>query len=136
MNNVYFFSRHEAQQQMVYHLGGINQQFKGTISGVKRVGDNIEFQELPLGETTPVVHTIPFDSVIVTVAPLPIQEAWLKAGVSLLLAPQTKRQATESGETVFLYAGLLRIKRIIVDTEQWAGAPVSLKDKHSERSAM
>ena len=137
MTNVYFFSRHEAQPQMVADLGGtITQQFRGTISGIKRVGDSIEFQEIPLGETTPVVHTIPADSIVVAVAPLPLQEAWLKARVATFLAPQNKRETTESGEVVFNYAGLLQVLKIEVVTQQWVGAAVSLEDKHAERSAL
>lgn len=137
MANVYFFSRHEAQEAMVSDLGSsITQQFRGTISNIKRVGDNIEFQEIPLGETAPVVHTIPANSIVVAVAPLPLQEAWLRAGVATFLSPQNKRETTKSGEVVFNYAGLLQVLKIEVVTQQWVGSAVSLEDKHAERSAL
>ena len=137
MTNVYFFSRHEAQPQMVADLGGtITQQFRGTIFGIKSVGDGIEFQEIPLGETEPVAHTIPSESIVVAVAPLALQEAWLRSRVSVFLSPQNKRETTESGEIVFNYAGLLQVLKIEVVTQQWVGAAVSLEDKHAERSAL
>ena len=135
--NVYFFSRHEAQAQMVADLGGtIAQQFKGTISNIVRDGDNIKFLEMPLGESEAIAHSIPKDSIVVAVAPLPIQEQWLKAGVSVFLAPQNRRETTDSGEVIFNYAGLLRILKIEVVTEQWVGASPTLEEKHLERSAL
>ena len=135
--NVYFFSRHEAQPQMIADLGGaIAQQFKGTISNIVRDGDNIKFLEMPLGETEAVAHSIPKDSIVVAVAPLPIQELWLKAGVSVFLAPQNRRETTDSGEVIFNYAGLLRILKIEVVTEQWTGITPTLEEKHLERSAL
>ena len=83
--NVYFFSRHEAQDQMIADLGGtITQQFKGTISNIAIFDDRIKFLEMPLGgETETIAHSIPKDSIVVAVAPLPIQELWLKAGVCI-----------------------------------------------------
>ena len=134
--NVYFFSRHEAQAQMTSDLGGITQQFKGTISNIRRNGDAIEFQEIPLGESEAIAHSIPANSIVVAVAPLPIQEQWLKGGVSVFLAPQNRRETTDSGEVIFNYAGLLRILKIEVVTEQWVGASPTLEEKHLERSAL
>lgn len=135
--NVYFFSRHDAQPQMITDLGGtITEQFKGTISSIVKDGDNIKFLEIPLGETEAVAHSIPKDSIVVAVAPLPIQEQWLKAGIAVFLAPQNKRETTEDGQVLFNYAGLLRILSIEVVTEQWAGASPTIEDKHLERSRL
>lgn len=135
--NVYFFSRHEAQSQMITDLGGtITEQFKGTISNISKDGDNIKFLEIPLGETEAVAHSIPKDSIVVAVAPLPIQEQWLKAGIAVFLAPQNKRETTEDGQVIFNYAGLLRILSIQVVTEQWTGASPTIEDKHLERSKL
>ena len=134
--NVYFFSRHEAQEAMVADLGGkIDAQFRGTISNIKRKDGTVSFDEVPLGESSPITHHIPENSIIVAVCPLPLQQAWLQAGVTLLL-PQNRRETTSSGEVVFNYAGLLRVKKICVETEQWAGATPTVEQKHSERSAL
>jgi hypothetical protein len=135
--NVYFFSRHDAQAQMIADLGGaITQQFKGTISNIVVFGDRIKFLEMPLGETEAIAHSIPKDSIVVAVAPLPLQELWLKAGVSVFLAPQNKRETTQDGQVIFSYAGLLRILKIDVVTEQWVGVTPTTEDKHLERSAL
>jgi hypothetical protein len=134
--NVYFFSRHEAQDQMINDLGGtITQQFKGTISNIVKDGDRIKFLEMPLGETEAIAHSIPKESIVVAVAPLPLQESWLKAGVSIFLAPQNKRGTTQDGQVIFSYAGLLRILKIEVVSEQWVGVTPTTEDKHLERSA-
>ncbi|MFM6253373.1 MAG: hypothetical protein ACKPEQ_30240, partial [Dolichospermum sp.] len=61
-----------------------------------------------------------------------LQQQWLEAGVRFLLIPQNKKE-TVNGEIVFLYSGLLRMKGIIIDSEQWSGIPVSLQEKHLER---
>jgi hypothetical protein len=135
--NVYFFSRHEAQPQMVADLGGvITKQFKGIISNISKDGDHIKFLEIPLGETEAVSHSIPKDSIAVVVAPLPIQDLWLQSGVAILLSPQNKRETTKDGQVIFNYAGLLRILSIEVVTEQWAGASPTIEDKHLERSRL
>jgi hypothetical protein len=52
-----------------------------------------------------------------------------------LLIPQTKREVID-GNTVFFYTGLLWMKRIIIDAEQWAGMPPTTEQKHAERSAL
>ena len=66
--NVYFFSRHDAQAQMIADLGGtITQQFKGTIFNVVSDGDRIKFLEMPLGETDAIAHSIPKDAIAVMV---------------------------------------------------------------------
>ena len=134
--NVYFCSRHEAQTQMITDLGGVStRQVKGTISNIVKDGDNIKFLEIPLGETEAISHSIPKDSIVVAVAPLPIQEAWLKAGIEVFLAPQNKREVID-GVTTFRYAGLLRVLKIEVITEQWTGASPTIEDKHLERSKL
>ncbi len=135
--NVYFFSRHEAQPQMITDLGGtITEQFKGTISNIVKDGDNIKFLEIPLGETEAVDHSIPKDSIAVVVAPLPIQDLWLQSGVAILLSPQNKRETTKDGQVLFNYAGLLRVLKIEVVTEQWVGLAPTIEDKHLERSKL
>ena len=122
---------------MVADLGGtITEQFKGTISNISKDGGSIKFLEIPLGETEAVSHSIPKDSIVVAVAPLPIQEQWLKAGIAVFLAPQNRRETTEEGQVIFNYAGLLRILKIEVVTEQWTGASPTLEDKHLERSKL
>lgn len=151
MANVYFFSRHNPTPEMVADLGGsLTQQFMGSIKDI-RSGVNqdstkiITFTESPLptreeqeAGITPaeVKWSIPADSVVVAVAPLPLQIDWLKAGVSTFLVPQNNRVVLEDKSVVFNYAGLLHIKSIVVESEQWAGAAPSLEQKHSERSAL
>ncbi|MFM6882010.1 MAG: hypothetical protein ACKPKK_15395 [Dolichospermum sp.] len=131
--NIYFFSRHNPLPEMVAELGGhLTYQYRGTISSVRKDGDNIKFLELPLDGSNAVSHTISSDSIVVAVAPLALQQQWLEAGVRFLLIPQNKKE-TVNGEIVFLYSGLLRMKGIIIDSEQWAGVPVSLQEKHLER---
>ena len=135
--NVYFFSRHEAQQQMITDLGGtITKQFRGTISNITKDGDHIKFLEMPLGKTEAVAHSIPKDSIVVAVAPLPIQDLWLQSGVAVLLSPQNRKETTKDGQVIFHYSGLLRILRIEVVTEQWAGASPTIEQKHLERSKL
>ena len=135
--NVYFFSRHDAQEQMVADLGGtITEQFKGTISNISKDGDSIKFLEIPLGETASVSHSIPKDSIAVVVAPMPIQDLWLRSGVAVLLSPQNRRETTKDGQVLFNYAGLLRVLKIEVVTEQWTGASPTIEDKHLERSKL
>ncbi len=135
--NVYFFSRHDAQQQMITDLGGtITEQFKGTISSIVKDGDHIKFLEIPLGETASVSHSIPKDSIVVVVAPMPIQDLWLQSEVAILLSPQNKRETTKDGQVLFNYAGLLRVLKIEVVTEQWVGLAPTIEDKHLERSKL
>ena len=135
--NVYFFSRHTASQKMIADLGGtITNQFTGTISNIKRVGNSIEFQELELQEKCVTKHLIDVDSIIVAVAPLPLQIEWLNAGLQTLLIPQTTRSFDSSGSVVFSYSGLKRLKSIIIDSEQWSGVAPTVEQKHAERSAL
>ena len=131
--NIYFFSRHDPLPEMVTELGEITKQYRGTISSIQRDGDTIIFLELPLDGGDTISHSIPVNSIVVVVAPLPLQQEWLKAGISVLLVPQNKKEIVNR-EAVFNYSGLLRILDIKVISEQWAGNPVSLQEKHSERS--
>ncbi|MFM6223300.1 MAG: hypothetical protein ACKPKT_06725 [Dolichospermum sp.] len=130
--DVYFFSRHNPLPEMVAELGKITFQYRGTISSIKKDGDTIKFLELPLDGSNAVLHSIPANSIVVAVAPLTLQQQWLEAGIQFLLIPQNRRQVI-GGEIVFLYSGLLRMKGIIIDSEQWSGIPVSLQEKHLER---
>ncbi|MFM6604929.1 MAG: hypothetical protein ACKPH3_12760, partial [Dolichospermum sp.] len=93
------------------------------------------FLELPLDGSNAVSHTISSDSIVVAVAPLALQQQWLEAGIKFLLIPQNRRQVID-GEIVFCHSGLTRIKEIIIDSEQWSGIPVSLQEKHLERSTL
>ena len=105
--NIYFFSRHNPSPEMVAELGEITHQYTGTICSIERDGDTVKFLELPLDGFDTISHTIPIDSIVVVVAPLPLQEKWLKAGINVLLIPQNKREIVD-GEAVFSYSGLLR----------------------------
>lgn len=132
---VYFFSRHTADDKMVNHLGGeIAAQYTGTISNIKKQGDFVSFAETPLDGGVPTTHTIDPDSIVVAVCPLNLQVEWLRTGVTLLV-PQTRREV-ENGSTVFSYCGLVRIKKVEIISEQWAGEPASAQEKHLERVAL
>lgn len=138
---VYFFSRHKPDPKMIEDLGGsITAQIKGTINGIRRTGDTITFSEIILAENTDSVqeikqHTISANSIVVAVAPLTLQIQWLDAGIKTFLIPQTTREVVD-GKTIFSYAGLKRIKRIIIDEEQWSGVAPTIEQKHAERSAL
>lgn len=126
---------------MIEDLGGsITAQIKGTISGIRRDDNSITFSEIILAEGTDSVqeiicHTISVDSIVVAVAPLTLQIQWLDAGIKTFLIPQTTREVVD-GKTIFSYAGLKRIKRIIIDEEQWSGVAPTIEQKHAERSAL
>ncbi|MFM6224190.1 MAG: hypothetical protein ACKPDM_28200, partial [Dolichospermum sp.] len=109
--DVYFFSRHNPLPEMVAELGKITFQYRGTISSIKKDGNNIRFVELPLDGSNAVSHTIPANSIVVAVAPLALQQQWLEAGIKFLLIPQNRRQVID-GEIVFCHSGLTRIKEI------------------------
>lgn len=138
---VYFFSRHKPDPKMIEDLGGdITAQISGTINGIRRTGDTITFSEITLAENTDSVqevkqHSIPADSIVVAVAPLTLQIQWLDAGIKTFLIPQTTREVV-NGNTIFSYTGLKRIKRIIIDEEQWSGIAPTVEQKHAERSAL
>jgi hypothetical protein len=65
-----------------------------------------------------------------------LQIEWLNAGIKSLLIPQTTRELNEEGNPIFSYTGLVRIKRIVVEKEQWSGLPPTIEQKHTERSAL
>ena len=137
---VYFFSRHKPDPKMIKDLGGAITQIKGTIKDIRRTGDTITFSEIILAENTDRVqemrqHTISANSVVVAVAPLYLQIEWLNAGIETFLIPQTTREVV-NGNPIFSYTGLVRIKRITIDKEQWSGLPPTIEQKHTERSAL
>lgn len=138
---VYFFSRHKPDPKMIQDLGGsITAQIRGTISGIRRTGDTITFSEIILAEGTDIVqeiicHTISVNSIVVAVAPLTLQIQWLDAGIKTFLIPQTTREVVD-GKTIFSYTGLVRIKGIVIDKEQWSGVAPTVEQKHAERSAL
>lgn len=114
IERIYFFSRHEPTAEMYADLGKIDYQFRGTIDRVRREGDCILFRDSIQGE-----NSIEANSIVVAVAPLPLQEAWLKAGVGTLLLPQNNREVTADGQVWFQYAGLLQVLSIEVKTKPW-----------------
>ena len=125
---------------MIKDLGGSITQIKGTIKDIRRTGDTITFSEIILAENGDAVqeikqHTISANSVVVAVAPLYLQIEWLNAGIETFLIPQTTREVV-NGNPIFSYTGLVRIKRITIDKEQWAGLPPTIEQKHTERSAL
>lgn len=139
--DVYFFSRHKPDPKMIEDLGGsITAQIKGTINSIRCTGDAITFSEIILAEDTDAVqeirqHSIPADSIVVAVAPLLLQIQWLDAGIKTLLIPQTTREVVD-GKTIFSYTGLVRIKGITINKEQWSGIAPTVEQKHAERSAL
>ena len=138
--SIYFFSRHKPDPKMIKDLGGAITQVKGTIPGIRRFGDTIIFSEIILAENTDRVqemrqHTISANSVVVAVAPLYLQIDWLNAGIKTFLIPQTTREVV-NGNPIFSYTGLVRIKKITIDKEQWSGLPPTIEQKHAERSAL
>ena len=138
--SIYFFSRHKPDPKMIKDLGGSITQIKGTIKDIRRTGDTITFSEIILAENTDRVqemrqYTIPVDSVVVAVAPLTLQIEWLNAGVKTFLIPQPTREVV-NGNPIFSYTGLVWIKRIVVEKEQWSVLPPTIEQKHTERSAL
>ena len=138
--SIYFFSRHKPDPKMIKDLGGAITQIKGTIKDIRRTGDTITFSEMVIDENGDAVqevchHTIPVDSTVVAVAPLMVQIDWLNAGIKTLLIPQTTREVV-NGNPIFSYTGLVRIKKITIDKEQWSGLPPTIEQKHTERSAL
>jgi len=118
----YFFSRHEAVQEMINLLGGeIHQQFRGTISNVKREGNEITFTEQMGDEITK--RSIPVTPGMRVVAPVSLQADWLRAVGSdgLVLLPQNNRVMKSDGTYEFRFAGLKRLVKIEVITEDFTG---------------
>lgn len=131
----YFFSRHEAAPEMIQHLGGIiDYQFRGTISGIRRVGDVIQIVENL--NYTDNHYDIPANSTVVVVGPTSLQLSWLAAGVGRLLVPQTEREVDALGVVTFRYTGLLWVKEIQVVSEQFAGHAPTSERKAAERKAL
>lgn len=120
--NIYFFSYHIPDPEMIQDFGGsITAQFKGSISDIIARDNQISFTEtLHIGgETCKVCHTIPAESIVVTEAPLALQEAWLKAGVATLLIPQVKREVKDWAHHTSKYDGLIQVHKIEVTTSPW-----------------
>lgn len=115
---LYFFSRHDASPLMIKHLGReIDLQFKGTILNLRGNETAIQFDEAIDGELTP--YQIPRDSIVVAVASLDLQVAWLATGVHKLLIPKTHREVTSDGEAVFIYTSLKWVKSIVIESEEF-----------------
>lgn len=113
---VFFFSRHTPSPLMIEHLGQeIETQFEGTISNIRGDEATIQFDETI--DETKRSYRIPRNSVVVAVAPLDLQIAFLSAGVSKLLVPKTDRVVDSDGKATFTYVGLRWIKSIAIDAE-------------------
>lgn len=136
---IYFFSRHNPDPKMFQDLGkhDLFCQIAGTISNVRQDDDGnlISFTEAD-SEGNIIKRYVPRDAIIIAVAPLPLQEAWLKAGAKTLLIPQNNRETTPEGKVVFNYAGLLQVHSIRVVTSQWSGATVRGEQKVKKRAAL
>jgi hypothetical protein len=135
---VYFLSRHEATKEMVAELGGINAQFTGNIFNPSRKGDMILFTQEDIETMAKVDFAIPANSIVVAVAPLPLQQQWLAAlgNDGVFLIPQNNRIVHPDKSVEFRYSGLLWVKRIVIETEQWAGRTPSTEEKAQERIAL
>ena len=131
--DIYFFSSHDPDPEMIQDLGNsITAQFKGSISDIFAIGNEISFTEtLHIGgQICKVCHTIPAESIVVTEAPVVLQEAWLKAGVATLLIPQVKQVAKGWGHHAFKYDGLTQVHKIEVVTSPWARRESEKTVKH------
>ena len=121
--DTYFLSGHTPDPAMIRDLNGsITARFKGCISDIHARDSQISFTEtLHIGgETCKVCHTIPADSIIVTDAPLALQAAWLKAGITTLLIPQVKQETGGWGHHAFKYDGLTQVHKIEVVASPWS----------------
>lgn len=136
---IYFFSRHDVSNLMIEHLQEKLQsveivQFKGTISSIRKTNNGVTFQEIieVNGEKNNQVQQIEFNPTIIAVCPLPMQIEWLNAGANLFIPQATKVPVGETGAE-FVYTGLLHIKKIVVESEQWAGSAKSVEEVIEQR---
>ncbi len=120
--NIYFFSNHTADTQMLKDLGApLKAQFRSPISDIHRKGNQIAFTETIFmgGQTIKSCHTIPAESIVVVEGSILLQDAWLKAGVTTLLVPQIHQEMDAKGKVLFKYDGLLQVQKIEVLTSKW-----------------
>lgn len=120
--NIYFFSSHTPDPQMVRDLGvTIKSQFKGCISDIHAQGNEIVFTETLYigGQTIKACSAIPQNSIVIVEAPPVLQGAWLKAGIQTLLIPQMKQEIDLRGCHTFTYCGLIQVHKIQVETSPW-----------------
>jgi len=145
--NIYFFSSHTPDPQMVKDLGAaIKSQFKGCISDIHVQGNQIVFTEtLHIGgQTIKTCSAIPQESIVIVEAPPVLQEDWLKAGIQTLLIPQIKQEIDSRECHTFTYCGLIQVHKIQVETSPWSSRqfddqnnnqlafnePVKVEEKH------
>jgi hypothetical protein len=131
---VFLFSRHAATPEMISAVGKITQQFEGNIFDPIRVKDMVKFTI----EKEKIAHFIPAQSIVIAVAPLPLQQQWLTAlgEDGVFLVPQDNRIVLEDQSVLFQFAGLLWVKRIEIVTEQWSGLSPTLEDKAKQRALL
>jgi len=120
--NIYFFSDHAPDPQMIKDLGApITTRFKGDISDIQALSNLISFTETLFigGQRIIARRTIPAESIVIVEAPPILQEAWLAAGVPILLVPQIKQNVGVWHSVVFQYCGLVQVHKIEVVTSVW-----------------
>jgi hypothetical protein len=122
--NIYFFSYHVPDPNMIKNLGTtVTTQFKGEISEIHSKGNQIFFIETLFmgGQKIRASHTIPTESIVIVEAPPILQGDWLTAGVSTVLVTQMKPETTAWGAVVLNYCRLIQIHKIDVITSPWSG---------------
>lgn len=119
--DIYLFSYHAPDPEMIKELGTLTAQIKGEISNIHSQYNLISFTETLFigGQKIKVNHTIPADSIVIVDAPPILQEDWLAAGISTLLVPQTHEEPGPWGLLTFKYAGLLQVHKIEIVTSFW-----------------
>lgn len=120
--NIYYFSNHTADAQMLKELGtSITAQFRSPISDIHKKGNQIVFTETLFmgGQTIKSCHTISAESIVVVEGSILLQDSWLKAGVATLLVPQIHQEMDNREKVLFKYDGLLQVHRIEVVTSKW-----------------
>ena len=126
--NIYFFSTHTPEPQMIADLGGsLTAQFKGIITDIHALDDQISFTETLYigGHTIKAGHTIPAKSIVIIDAPPLQQKNWLETGVPVLLVPKIKQEKGAWGKVVFIYCGLMQVHKIEVITSEWVNPKVA-----------
>jgi hypothetical protein len=127
--NIYYFSAHAPEPEMVKDLGApVTSRFKGDVNDIHRDHNKISFTETLFigGQRIKSSYTIPADSIVIVEAPPLLQGDWLAAGVTTLLVPIRKKETSDKGRAIYKYYGLEQVKSIEVITYPWSNA----KDKN------
>lgn len=130
--NIYYFSNHTADAQMLKDLGApLTTQFRSPISEIHHKGNQIVFTETIFmgGQTIKSCHTIPAQSIVVLEGSILLQDAWLKAGITTLLIPQMHQEMDTHGKVLFKYDGLLQVQKIEVVTSPWMSKTLPSEEK-------